>query len=169
MYRWTKPSDFDALGLVMFDAIHAVPSPYSAAQRLAWLPRAHSGPDWAARLCAQRVAVLDQGGPRGFATLRADGYLDMIFLAPEARGQGHFRGLMTMLTQEAENQKMPELTTHASLAAQGPFLSLGFELVCHETVSRDGQTLARAYMRRPLHAIPPVPHHPEPIPRPEPT
>ncbi|WP_425098874.1 GNAT family N-acetyltransferase [Tropicibacter sp. S64] len=154
MLRWAKTGDYDVLGRLMFDAIHATPSPYTPAQRRAWLSEAHAGSRWAARLAAQRVAVLDTGRPQGFATLRADGYVDMIFLAPQLRNQGHFRRLMTMLIEDARRQKMPELTTHASLAAQGPFLSMGFEVIRHETVSRDGQSLSRAHMRKTLGPLP---------------
>ncbi|WP_168798009.1 GNAT family N-acetyltransferase [Pacificoceanicola onchidii] len=153
MLRWATSADFDDLGQLMFDAIHASPSPYSPAQRQAWLSEPRSGADWAARLAAQRVALLDLDGPRGFATLRADGYVDMVFLAAQARGRGYFRALIDKIVTDAIAQRIPELTTHASLAAQGPFAALGFEHVRDETVSRDGQTLARAFMRR---ALPPV-------------
>ncbi|WGW03381.1 GNAT family N-acetyltransferase [Tropicibacter oceani] len=149
MYRWANSGDYDALGQVMFQAIHAEPSPYTQAQRAVWALQPPVGPDWQNRLAAQRVALAEtKTGPLGFASLRADGYVDLAFILPQARGRGHFRALLNMLIQEAEAQKMPALTTHASLAAQGPFAALGFTLMHHEDVQRGGETLTRALMQR---------------------
>lgn len=155
MYRWANSRDYDALGQLMFESIHAAPSPYSAAQRHAWMSEPPGGPEWHRRLSAERVALAEAERPLAFAALRADGYIDLVFISRWARRQGHFRTLLYMLFDEARDQKMPELTTHASIAAQGPFSALGFDLVHHEDVTRAGQTLSRAFMRRSGLVLPP--------------
>jgi len=150
--RWADPQDFEALGAVMYAAIHAEPSPYTKAQRLAWCPTPPSGPGWQARLASQHVAVVETGAvvktgqPAGMLTLRSDGHLDLAFIRPEARGHGHLRALMTMICNRAQDMGLTQITTHASLSAQAPFSALGFEVVQHEAVEYDGQTLRRAEM-----------------------
>lgn len=150
-YRWAQPKDFEILGRVMHAAIHSEPSPYSAAQQTAWCPVPPSGPDWHAKLAAQHVAVVAVGAdPVGLMTLHPAGSLDLAFLLPRARGAGHLRRLLAMIQTRAISLGLAELTTHASLAAQAPFAALGFVLLSHETVTRNGQELPRALMRLPL-------------------
>ena len=83
----------DALGLIMYDAIHRGQSHYSAAERRAWLPAPNAGANWAARLAVQQVCVARQAGaPMGFMTLDGD-YIDLAFVAAHAQGRGVFRAL----------------------------------------------------------------------------
>lgn len=147
-YRWARPEDYETLGQIMYDAIHALPSAYSSAQRQAWCPKPPSGPDWNAKLTAQHVAVAAQGQHLlGMVTLGSDGYLDLAFLLPEARGNGHLRQMVSMIQTRALSLELVAITTHASLTAQAPFAALGFDLLRHETVERLGQQLPRALMR----------------------
>ncbi len=146
-YRWARPEDYETLGKIMYAAIHAEPSPYTPAQRLAWCPIPPSGADWTAKLASQQVAVVavDQKLV-GMMTLEDTGYLDLAFLLPRARGQGHLARLLDMIKNRARDLNRDQITTHASLAAQEPFAALGFQIHHHESVSRNGETLQRAEM-----------------------
>ncbi|MCT8162054.1 GNAT family N-acetyltransferase [Pseudoruegeria sp. SHC-113] len=149
--RLADPADFTALGQVMYAAIHATPSPYSAEARTAWLPAPNSGPAWEARLASQFVLLADSpAGPAGFASLTPDGYIDLAFLLPAARGTGLFRQLIAGLEAEAWRRGIARLHTHASLAAEGPFRALGFAELQRETVLRAGIALRRVAMEKPL-------------------
>ncbi|TRW96705.1 GNAT family N-acetyltransferase [Paracoccus sp. M683] len=149
MIRWAEPADSDALGRVMFDAIHQGDSPYSAAERLAWLPAPNSGRVWAGRLARQRVALAEVDGlPVGFMTLGDDGNIDLAFLLPAYRSQGLFRQLLDQIEDAARDAGIDQLWTNASLMAEGPFKAFGFVTDRAEHIERDGQRLQRFRMHK---------------------
>ncbi|MCR9158992.1 MAG: GNAT family N-acetyltransferase [Rhodobacteraceae bacterium] len=149
--RTATPDDFDQLGLVMFRAIHEGPSPYTQAQRKAWLPRQNRGVDWAARLGAQKVVLgAKDGKPVGFMTLAGEGYVDFAYILPDARGQGVFAALLAEIETRAIRDGVTQLWTHASLMAQPAFARHGFAVNQHETITRDGESLLRAKMSKPI-------------------
>lgn len=141
----------DALGRVMWDAIHRGPTAYTAAQRTAWLAHPPQGGVWAAKLAAQQVWVAQGAkGLVGFITLADPGYVDLAYVAPQAQGTGVFSALLTALEHTARKEGTPRLWTHASLMAQPAFAARGFHVIAHETVTRSGQQLARAQMEKML-------------------
>lgn len=145
---WATPDDLPHLGGIAFDAVRNGSSPYTPAQRAAWLP---APPDWAGRLADQQVALARIGGDiAGLMSLRADGYLDLAHIRPDARGRGLFGDLFAMIEAHARKTGLSALTTHASLMAQGPFASQGFTVTHRERVERNGQWLDRAEMRKDL-------------------
>ncbi|MEL6889542.1 MAG: GNAT family N-acetyltransferase [Pseudomonadota bacterium] len=141
----------DALGAVMWDAVHNGRSAYSEAQRRAWVPQVPAGADWAARLRAQRIWVAERDGALvGFVTLAAGGYVDFAFVLARVQGRGVFRALLDCVEAEARADGAARLWTHASLTAQPAFAALGFHVMRHEVVARQGETLRRAVMEKPL-------------------
>ncbi|MEL6688512.1 MAG: GNAT family N-acetyltransferase [Pseudomonadota bacterium] len=147
--RWAVEQDYDDLAEIMFAAIHATPSPYSEAERAAWRTVSPSGEEWNNRLLEQAVIIAEVGPkPLGFMSLRNDGYIDLAFILAEARGQGLFRQLYAQLENKARKDGMSHLTTHASLSAEGPFLSVGFVITDFEAVIVGGQTLRRTAMEK---------------------
>lgn len=150
-FRKAAPSDYDALGQLMFDAIHAEPSPYSLAERKAWRADPYSGSDWHQRLSDQTVFMAeDRDGPVGFLSLTPEGYVDLGYILPRGRGQGVFRSLYERLETDAKKTGLSRLSTHASLAAEGPFLAMGFDVTKRETVEIDRQSLRRSAMEKSL-------------------
>ncbi|PRY74669.1 GNAT family N-acetyltransferase [Marivita geojedonensis] len=148
--RTATAADTEALGIVMFRAIHEGDSPYTQAQRVAWLARPNSGPDWAARLGRQYVVLSEGEGITGFMSLDPGGYIDLAYILPEARGRGLFARLLARIEAEARRLHAPRLTTHASLMAQPAFARHGFSIDHYETVDRHGQRVARAAMSKSL-------------------
>lgn len=149
MIRWAQPADSDALGQIMFDAIHQGDSPYSAEQRRAWLPQPQSGRAWSGRLARQRVVVAEeQGQPVGFMTMGDDGCIDLAFILPENRHTGLFRDLLDQIELSAREAGIDQLWTHASLMAEGPFKAAGFVIEQTEYVERQGETLTRFRMHK---------------------
>lgn len=135
----------------MFEAIHSTPSPYSEAERIAWRAEPYAGPDWHARLANKRALIAEEDGVSvGFLTVEPGGYIDLGYILPQARGRGWFRELFERI--EAKTLEMGEtrLHTHASLAAIGPFTSVGLLITEHEVISQNGQMLRRAAMEKPL-------------------
>ena len=145
--RPARPDDHDALGVVMFRAVREGDSPYTDAQRVAWMPKRNSGAAWSARLASQDVVLGAQNGaPVGFMTVDASGYIDLAYVLPDARGQGLFSSLLQAIERLAQDSGAKQLTTHASLMAQPAFARHGFAVFRHETVTRNGQSLRRAEM-----------------------
>ncbi len=151
LLRTAGPEDYDALGELIFDAIHNGPTRYTPAQSLAWAPAPRSGPDWAERLASQHIIAAEQGGEiQGFMSIEPGGYVDFAYIRPGAQGTGLFRQLFEAVLDRAKAQGDAELSTHASLMAQPAFAAMGFEIDHHETVEIDGQSLPRARMTKRL-------------------
>ncbi|SHG97903.1 GNAT family N-acetyltransferase [Marivita hallyeonensis] len=148
--RTARADDADALGVVMFRAIHEGASPYTEAQRTAWLARPNRGPDWADRLAAQFVVLAAPDAITGFMTLTPAGHIDLAFILPDARGQGLFAALFARIEAEARRKRILRLTTHASLMAQPAFARQGFAIEHHETIEIQDHRLARAAMSKSL-------------------
>jgi putative acetyltransferase len=151
LLRTAGPEDYDALGALIFDAIHNGPTQYTPAQSKAWAPAPRSGPDWAERLASQHIIAAEQGGEiQGFMSIEPGGYVDFAYIRPSAQGSGLFRQLFEAVLDRAKAQGDTELSTHASLMAQPAFAAMGFEIDHHETVEVDGQSLPRARMTKRL-------------------
>lgn len=147
--RLAASADYDALGAVMYTAIHSGPSPYTPAQRRAWVAQPHSGNAWHKKLAAQFVVMSEaKGEPVGFMSLRPDGYLDLAYITPAARGSGLFRRMYAQIETLAKHHGLARIWVHASLMAQPAFGSMGLGLVRHEVVVRSGEELARAEMEK---------------------
>lgn len=144
-------SDRDATIRIFLSAIQETAARhYSAAQIAAWaqvndLVRWHevrlSRPTW--------VAELD-GMAAGFTDLCDDGLIDMMFVAPEAGGQGVGGALLEMVEAAALEAGLARLWTEASLAAEGFFAHHGFTVVERQVVEKRGQQLRNAVMERHL-------------------
>ena len=59
---WATEADFDALADVMFAAVREGESPYTEAQRQAWVPELRHGSVWQSRLVSQEIIVAEADG-----------------------------------------------------------------------------------------------------------
>ncbi len=149
--RRAELSDAGALAQVFFRAVREGPSPYTEAQRAAWMDAPPDTKTFAERLAGQYVILCEERGRAcGFMTLDESGYIDLAFILHAARGGGAFRALYEAIEAEARRQGVPRLRTHASLSAQAPFQAMGFAVMHHEEVALAGQHLSRALMEKPL-------------------
>lgn len=151
LIRIGKTDDYTELGELMFDAIHNGPTKYTAEQSHAWAAAPLTGDEWNARLAAKHVIVAERDlALLGFMTIEPGGYIDFAYIRPQAQGTGLFRKLFMHAAAWATNHGETELSTHASLMAQPAFAAMGFTVDYHETVEKDGQSLARARMIKTL-------------------
>jgi putative acetyltransferase len=150
--RIATPADDDRLGRVMFDSVHGDPSPYSEAQRRAWIAAPRGGGDWSERLAAQHVVLAEDaaGEAVGFMSLAEGGYVDFAYLIPAARGTGLFRRLFRKIEAEAGLRGVRLLWVHASLMAEPAFAAMGFAVTEREEVAIGEERLARCRMERAL-------------------
>lgn len=144
--------DYDAVGEVMFKAVREGDSPYTTAERIAWMPRPRTGEDWRKRLSAQHVlkATSEPGELVGFMSLCDNGYVDFAYILLQARGQGLFRKMYKIIEDTAKAGRVSRLSTHASVHAQPAFSAMGFDIVQKETVMIKGETLERYEMIKAL-------------------
>ena len=145
--RWTTEADFDALGEVMFAAVREGESPYTDAQRHAWVPEPRRGSEWRTRLISQEIIVAEaEGRLLGFMSLAEGGYIDFAYIRAEARGAGLFRELFQRILDVAQAKGLPLLWVHASLTAEPAFSALGFVARRREQVTIGGEVLDRFEM-----------------------
>ncbi|MEL6958113.1 MAG: GNAT family N-acetyltransferase [Pseudomonadota bacterium] len=152
--RERAPADTAALADVFFRAVRDGAAPaYSNAERAAWAPERPDEAAWAARLDGL-VTLVDEdadGCVSGFMSLRmSDGYLDLAFVRPEARGTGVASRLYAVLENRARVAGLTRLWSHASHLAK-PFLARqGWEVQTSNTIERRGVTLQNWMMEKRL-------------------
>jgi len=71
--RWATEADLDPLGDVMFAAVREGESPYTEAQRQAWVPEPRGGSEWRSRLLSQDIIVAEAEGQLLFMSLAEGG------------------------------------------------------------------------------------------------
>lgn len=130
---------------------------YTAEQLAAWVPEDRADTvldDWAARRAAVTtwVAELDDSVV-GFTDLDVKiGYLDMLFVDPDAGRRGVGSALIRHVLDEARAVGLREVTVQASRTAQPVFERHGFVVVREQRVERRGVLIENAVMRMPLDA-----------------
>lgn len=130
---------------------------YTAEQLAAWVPDTPVGTvldDWAARRVAVTtwVAELDDSVV-GFTDLDVGiGYLDMLFVDPDAGRRGIGSALIRQVLDEARAVGLRAVTVQASRTAQPVFERHGFVVVREQRVERRGVLIENAVMRVPLDA-----------------
>ena len=153
-FRLATPDDYDALGLVMFDAVRNGKSPYSEDQRKAWVAAPRNDSIWHERLRQQRIIVATANlDIIGFMSIADKGYLDFAYIRPAFQNSGLFRKLYTRIEQLAVIEKQERLWVHASLKAQPAFLAMGFQITKTECVELNGQILERFEMEKLLNFL----------------
>lgn len=150
--RRADPADLPRLAEVFWRGVREGAAPrYSEAQRRAWLPERPAPEAFAARLADQTVWVAEEAGRlTGFVTLRGDGWLDLAYVLPEARGTGTADALLAMLENHAAAAGLPRLTTRASAMARPFFARHGWDVSAPAPQTRGGVVLEATDMVRDL-------------------
>ena len=100
---------------------------YDHAQVTAWLGGDIDLERWNRnRATAWTVVAELNGAVVGFSDLTTDAQLDMLFVHPDAGGQGVARQLVMAVLAHARRRELARVTTHASRAARPVLERLGF-------------------------------------------
>lgn len=86
----------------------------------------------------------------GFSDVSADGYIDMLFVAPEAQRLGVARRLLAEIEDRARSSMTPVLSAHVSLTAKPFFEAHGFRVVAERHPSILGVHLTNFLMEKAL-------------------
>ena len=145
--RWTERDAIASYAVYASAVLDGADSFYNKAQREAWVPSRDMEDWWTPRLSAGSVWISeDADGLTGLIALRPDGYLDLFFILPRARGDGTAAALYEAFIEEARNSGMDKLRAHASEMLL-PFLQKrGWRVITPEDVPRSGVTLRRYEM-----------------------
>ena len=128
---------------------------YSPAQQEAWAASADDEEAFGARLAAcLTLFALISGEPVGFAALKDNRHIEMLYVHPGAAGMGVGGALIDALEKLAAARGAAELTVDASETALMFFERRGYEAQQRNTVMRNGEWFANTTMKKPLGAAP---------------
>jgi putative acetyltransferase len=100
---------------------------YNEDQRLAWMARAEDAQAFAQRLGSMVTLVVQaEGEYLGFASLKDNSILDMLYVHPYAAGQGVGTALADALERLAKARGAKTITVEASDTAQPFFAARGY-------------------------------------------
>jgi putative acetyltransferase len=145
------PSDLDILVAIYQDSIEELAGEdYSDAQRAAWAGTADE-PDFGARLARELTLVATIGGSAvGFASLRDNAHIDMLYVHPSFARQGIATLLCDALEKLAAARGAKRLTVDASDTARPFFEGRGFEGESRNTVTVGDEWLGNTTMAKVL-------------------
>jgi putative acetyltransferase len=124
---------------------------YSEAQQEAWMAAADNEAEFGKRLASELTLVATlEGSPVGFASLKGNDHIDLLYVHPGAVGQGVASALCDALEKLAGARGAKSLTVDASDNAAEFFLKRGYEARQRNTVSLNGEWLANTTMQKPL-------------------
>lgn len=124
---------------------------YSEAQQSAWASAADDEEAFGARLAQHLtlVATMD-GSPVGFASLKGNDHIEMLYVHPAVAGQGVGALLYEALEKLAGARGAKRLTADVSDTAEEFFRRRGFQPQRRNTVPLGGEWLANTTMEKTL-------------------
>lgn len=124
---------------------------YDAEQRLAWISRAADGAAFARRLSQGLTLVVERDGELlGFASLKGNTEIDMVYVHPYAVGEGIATALLDALERLAAARGAKQLTADVSDTAHDVFQSRGYQPVRRNNIPIDDVWLANTTMTKTL-------------------
>jgi putative acetyltransferase len=147
------PADLPALTDIFTASIEELAAEdYSEAQLAAWAAQA-DGTSFAARLADQLTLVATLGhSPVGFASLRGNDLIDMLYVHPGAARQGVATMLVDALEKLAAARGAGHLTVDASDTALPLFERRGYSAERRNTVTLGGEWFGNTSMKKVLPA-----------------
>jgi len=147
-----RDDDAEATAQVYFDSVRqGTRVYYDDAQRRAWAPARPDLSGWRERLASQTAFVAERNSRVvGFMTLKADGCIDLAYVAPDAIGQGVAKALYDAILSEAVRRGIPRLHADASHLARAFFERQGWLVVTAQTVTRGGVAIPNFVMEKTL-------------------
>ena len=148
------PADTPILAAIFVASVEALTGDdYGETQQEAWTAVVDDEEAFGKRLASELtlVATID-GSPVGFASLKGKDQVDLLYVHPEAVGQGVAAMLCDALEKLAGARGAASLTVDASDNAAEFFAKRGYEAKQRNTVSLNGEWLANTTMQKPLEA-----------------
>jgi putative acetyltransferase len=150
--RTCQDSDLEPVATLFINTVRHVNSQdYSPEQIAAWAPQTVDLPHWRKRLAGLVVWVAEADGEIvGFCGLRADGYIDLLYVHHEFQRQGVAQALYAAVEAESIRWGMGLLFTDASITARPFFERMGFRVVREQQVEARGVAFRNYAMEKQL-------------------
>jgi len=124
---------------------------YTESQQEAWIASFPDEDDLARRLAAQLTLIATLGESSvGFASLRGAEHIDMLYVHPEAVGQGVATALLDALEKLAGSRGAKKLSVEVSDTAQPFFSHRGYVAQRRNSIPRGDEWLANTTMSKTL-------------------
>jgi putative acetyltransferase len=124
---------------------------YDEEQRLAWISRAADPVAFAKRLSENLTLVVERDGELlGFASLKGNTEIDMLYVHPYAVGEGVASALLDALERLAAGRGATTLTADVSDTAHDFFMSRGYQPVRRNNIPIGDVWLANTTMTKTL-------------------
>lgn len=152
------PADLPRLAAIFRASIEELTGEdYNEAQQAAWAATADEEA-FGEKLAGDLTLVaLIQGDITGFASLRDKDHLDMLYVDPQATGQGVATALCDALEKLAGARGATKLSVDASDTARGFFEKRGYQPLHRQTIDVLGEWLGNTVMEKRLAANDPGP------------
>jgi putative acetyltransferase len=146
------PADTPILAAIFVGSIESLTGDdYSEAQQEAWSAVADDEDEFGKRLASGLTLIATlEGAPVGFVSLKGKDHIDLLYVHPDAVGQGVAAMLCDALEKLAAGRGAKSLTVDASDNATEFFLKRGYEAKQRNTVSLNGEWLANTTMQKTL-------------------
>ncbi|MCA1413802.1 GNAT family N-acetyltransferase [Bradyrhizobium sp. NBAIM20] len=147
------PADVPILAAIFAASIEELTGDdYSEAQQEAWMAAAEDE-EFGKRLASDLTLIATlEGSPVGFASLRGNDHIRMLYVHPAVSGQGIATMLVDALEKLAGGRGAKSLSVDASDTAEGFFAKRGYTAQQRNSVTINDEWLANTTMKKTLGA-----------------
>lgn len=151
-FRPCLPKDAETLAALFVESILTLGEDYySESQLAAWASRVEDTEAFAANLGAMTTILAEtEGEIVGFASLKDDKHIEMLYVLPDAARQGIGKALVNVMELLAQKRGAESLSVDASEVAVPLFEKLGYEAQKRNTVMVEDEWLANTTMKKAL-------------------
>ena len=146
------PADTPVLAAIFAAAIQELTGEdYDETQQEAWASVADDEAEFGKKLAGELTLIASlNNAPVGFASLKGKDHIDMLYVHPNAAGQGVASALLNALEKLAGARGATKLTVEASDNAQEFFRKRGYVARQRNSVTINGEWLANTTMQKTL-------------------
>jgi len=146
------PADTPVLAAIFAAAIQELTGDdYDEEQQEAWASAADDEQEFGKKLAGELTLIANlKNAPVGFASLRGKDHIDMLYVHPNAAGQGVASALLDALEKLARARGAEKLTVDASDNAQEFFRKRGYVAQQRNSITINGEWLANTTMQKTL-------------------
>jgi putative acetyltransferase len=146
------PADTPVLAAIFVAAIQELTGDdYDETQQEAWASVADDEAEFGKKLAGELTLIASlRNAPVGFASLKGKDHIDMLYVHPNAAGQGVASVLLDALEKLAGARGVKSLTVDASDNAQEFFRKRGYVAQQRNSVTINGEWLANTTMQKTL-------------------
>jgi putative acetyltransferase len=146
------PADTAVLAAIFAAAIQELTGDdYDETQQEAWASVADDEEEFGKNLASELTLIASlKNAPVGFASLKGKDHIDMLYVHPNAAGQGVASALLDALEKLARARGAEKLTVDSSDNAQEFFRKRGYVAQQRNSVTINGEWLANTTMQKAL-------------------